>query len=103
MKNISKCCLLKFLPSMQSQKEGTLLEFITSDMREYKVRRIFFLILHENICCSTHLSSQKHAYIKLTPLKPHFYIVKLEFTGVFIIFLISAQNIDCEYSLELPR
>ena len=28
------------------------------------------------------------------PLKPHFYIVKLRFTGVYIIFLISAQNID---------
>ena len=28
------------------------------------------------------------------PLKPHFYIVKLGFTGVYIIFLISAQNID---------
>ena len=36
-------------------------------------------------------------------LKPHFYIVKLGFTGVYIIFLISAQNIDCEYSLEPPR
>ena len=32
------------------------------------------------------------------PLKPHFYIVKLGFTGVYIIFLISAQNIDCGYS-----
>ena len=29
------------------------------------------------------------------PLKPHFYIVKLGFTGVYIIFLISAQNIEC--------
>ena len=29
------------------------------------------------------------------PFKPHFYIVKLGFTGVYIIFLISAQNIDC--------
>ena len=37
------------------------------------------------------------------PLKPHFYRVKLGFTGAYIIFLISAQNIDCEYSLELPR
>ena len=37
------------------------------------------------------------------PLKPHFYIVKLEFRGVYIIFLISAQNIDCGYSLEPPR
>ena len=35
------------------------------------------------------------------PLKPHFFIVKLGFTGVYIIFLISAQNIDCGYSLEL--
>ena len=34
------------------------------------------------------------------PLKPHFYIVKLGFTGVYIIFLISVQNIDCGYSLE---
>ena len=37
------------------------------------------------------------------PLKPHFYIVKLGFTGVYIIFLISAQNIECGYSLEPPR
>ena len=37
------------------------------------------------------------------PLKPHFYIVKLEFTGVYIIFLIPVQNIDCGYSLEPPR
>ena len=37
------------------------------------------------------------------PLKPHFYIVKLGFTGVYIIFLISAKNIDYGYSLELPR
>ena len=37
------------------------------------------------------------------PLEPHFYIVKLGFTGVCIIFLISDQNIDCGYSLEPPR
>ena len=37
------------------------------------------------------------------PLKPHFYIVKLGFTGVYTIFLISAQNIDCGYLLELPQ
>ena len=37
------------------------------------------------------------------PLKPLFYIVKLGFAGVYIIFLISAQNIDCGYSLEPPR
>ena len=37
------------------------------------------------------------------PLKPHFYILKLRFTEVYIIFLISDQNIDCGYSLEPPR
>ena len=45
--------------------------------------------------------SGKHFYIILTPLNPTF-IVKLGFTGVHIIFLISAQNIDCGYLLELP-
>ena len=39
----------------------------------------------------------------IDPLKPHFYIVKLGFTGVYIIFLISAQKHDCGYSLELSH
>ena len=48
-------CLLKFLPSRQTNiKETCLYNF--------------------------------------DPLKPHFYIVKLGFTGVYIIFLISAQK-----------
>ena len=51
-----------------------------------------------NLCnCIT-----KTCLYNFDPLKPHFYIVKLGFTGVYIIFLISAQNIDCGYSLE-PR
>ena len=37
------------------------------------------------------------------PLKPHFYIVKLGFTGVYIIFRISTQSINCVYLLEPPR
>ena len=37
------------------------------------------------------------------PLKPHYYIVKPGFTGVYVIFHISAQNIHCGYSLEPPR
>ena len=47
-------------------------------------------------------SSRKHTCY-FDPLKPDFYIVKLGYTGVYIIFLISAQNIDCGYSLEPPR
>ena len=38
------------------------------------------------------ITSRKHAYIIVTPLKPHFYIIKLGFTGVYIIFLISAEK-----------
>ena len=37
----------------------------------------------------------KTCLYNVDPLKPHFYIVQLGFTGVYIIFLISAQNIDC--------
>ena len=48
------------------------------------------------------LGIRTHLY-NIDPLKPHFYIVKLGFRGVYIIFLISAQNIDCGYSLEPPR
>ena len=37
------------------------------------------------------------------PLKPHYYIVKLGFTGVYITFLISAQKHRLWFSLEPPR
>ena len=50
-----------------------------------------------------HYCITKTCLYNFDPLKPHFYIVKLGFTGVYIIFLISAQNIDCWYSLEPPR
>ena len=33
------------------------------------------------------------------PLKPHFYIVKLGFTGVYIIFLISASHNEYPQSM----
>ena len=46
--------------------------------------------------------TKTHLY-NFDPLKPHFYIVKLGFIGVYIIFLISAQNIDCGYLLEPPH
>ena len=48
-------------------------------------------------------SITKTCLYSFDPIKPHFYIVKLGFTDVYIIFLISAQNIDCGYSLEPPR
>ena len=51
----------------------------------------------------SYMAITKHAYIILTPLNPIFFIVKLGFTGVYSILLISAPNIDCGYSLEPPH
>ena len=53
-----------------------------------------------NLCHIICLVITKTYLYYFDPLKPHFYIVKLGFTRVYIIFLISAQNIDCGYSLE---
>ena len=39
----------------------------------------------------------------LYPRKPHFYIAKLGYAGVYLFFLFLLQNIDCGYSLEPPR
>ena len=59
-----------------------------------------FLIYTENKACT---SITKTCLYNVDLLKPYFYTVKLVFTGVYIIFLISSQNIDCGYSLEPPR
>ena len=44
---------------------------------------------HESLCIT------KTYLYNFDPLKPHLYIVKLGFTAVYYIFLISAQNKDC--------
>ena len=43
-----------------------------------------------------------YAYIILTPLKPHYYIVKRVYRGINY-FSYFTKNIDCWYSLEPPR
>ena len=42
--------------------------------------------------CILFLLITKTCLYNFDPLKPHFYILKLGFTGVYIIFLISAQK-----------
>ena len=64
---------------------------------------LFFFFVLDAILFSGMAPIPKTRLYNFDPLKPHFYIVKLGFTGVYIIFLISAQNIDCGYSLEPPR
>ena len=48
------------------------------------------------------LITKTHLY-NFDPLKPHFYIVKLGFREVYIIFKSLLKNNDCGYSLEPPR
>ena len=67
-------------------------------------------VIRSNTVISFLLSPQKHNYVitktylyNFDPLKSHFYIVKLGFTGVYIIFLISVKNMDYGYLLELPQ
>ena len=48
-------------------------------------------------------SDEDNMSVCLYPLAPHFYIVKLGFTGVYNFFLIYAQNRDCGYTLEQPH
>ena len=45
----------------------------------------------------------KACLYNIDPLRPHYYKVKLGFTGVYIIFLLLPKNIDLGYSLEPPR
>ena len=37
------------------------------------------------------------------PAKSHFYVVKLGYAGIYLLFLFLLQNIDCGYSLEPPQ
>ena len=48
------------------------------------------------------LDIKKTYLYNFNPLKPHFCKVKLGFTGVYIIFLISSQKHKLWYSLEPP-
>ena len=67
----------------------------------------YALVNRKNII--PHLVPQSYCSIRITcpcdlyPLTPHFYIVKLGVTRVYIIFLILLKNIYCGYSLEPPQ
>ena len=52
----------------------------------------FSMHLQHTLALRLEKTSHKHTYIILTPLNPTFYVVKLEFTRVYIIFLISAKK-----------
>ena len=58
---------------------------------------------HKNILKSEDcMHITKTRLYNFDPLQPHFYTVKLGFTGVHNIFLTFLKNVDCGYSLEPP-
>ena len=62
-----------------------------------------FVNLGKTVIYITDVDITKTSPCNEHPLTPHFYIVKLGFTGVYIFFLFLLQNIDCGYSLEPPH
>ena len=61
-------------------------------------------IIRLNTVCTVCLNYiTKTCLYSFDPLKPHFYIVKLGFTGVYIIFLISAQKHRLWVLVRTPR
>ena len=51
-----------------------------------------FIYLFSYLFIEPHHNITKTCLYNFDPLKPHFYIVKLGFTGVYVIFLISVQK-----------
>ena len=73
-----------------------------------------FILLHPykdliNFTCQTKVGSlllcriRKTCLCNIYLLKPHFYIEKLGYAGVYLFFLFLLQNIDCGYSSEPPH
>ena len=93
---------------------------IAPDKKLWQLKRLnIFLYLNENKWCyfcqkrpaeallmSTHNQCghpiTKSCLYNFDPLKPHFYVVKLGFTGYTLLFLFLLKNIDCGYSWEPP-
>ena len=79
----------------ESEQEVTKVVFLVKKWRQTLQVYPFTLIVTSSIT--------KTRLYNFDPLKPHFYIVKLGFAGVYIIFLFAKKNIDCGYSLEPPQ
>ena len=71
-------------------------EFIRAERSWTQIHMLIQTLLFVSFITKTYLYN-------FDPLKPHVCIVTVGFTWVYIIFLISAKNIDCGYSLEPPR
>ena len=88
-------CNLRCWKEFLKRKTQIIVNWNRVDNIECRIRLLFL--------CGSNVFTTKTCLYNFDPTKPHFYIVKLGFTGVYIIFVLSAQNLDCGYTLEPPR
>ena len=68
--------------------------------RKKNLTDLWFIIYY---WCATCYDITKTYLYNFDPLKPHFYVLKLGFTGYTLFFSFLLKDIDCGYSLEPPR
>ena len=96
------CCWpiphLSFFLSMQNIIDGI------GDVQEWPQSENIAYQWYQEVGQTNHdKSSRKHAYIILTPLNSILYSTTGVYKGMHYFFLFLLKNIDCGYSLELPR
>ena len=96
IRKLSICRLLKILPRVLSvnNSRGCAVKqkfFLQSSMSQNDLLPFDYIKGNASVIKYSDIITKTYLY-KFDPFKPHFYIVKLGFTGVYIIFLISAQN-----------
>ena len=79
------------LPPLYLHENRTVSVYLTSTTKPTKPNIIYFTS-QKRPTTEYLLHIMKTCLYNFDPLKPHFYIVKLGFTGVYIIFLLSAQK-----------
>ena len=89
--------------SLCAMKHCAIMSWILCPHYENIPIQIYWKFHHQTENFQIKILITKACLYNFDPLKPHFYIVKLGFTGVYIIFLISAQKHRLWYSLELPH
>ena len=98
------------LQKKTSKEKQNVILLLTCSMTDHQlIHRSVLLLLISRSYCTVFISPPSRVFIRKTcpcneyPLKPHLYVVKLGYAGVYLFFLFLLQNIDCGYSLEPPR
>ena len=97
-KNITKYCVLIFFTQNETNTPEHLYNMgrystVVETIHMWTDNRFPASILLKSISDRFLSDSITKTYLyNFDPLKPHFYLVKMGFTGVYIIFLISAQK-----------